>query len=298
MIPHAAEVIRMRWTVGVVVRVAGLLSVFATVFPLGSWFSEGLRDGDIFDIFYYMPQIFTTIVLGVFGIAVFLCAGLVSKLLVPLRRRTLCPKCGHDVTEPVEPRCTECGLVLSPEFMSGEAPDWHNDLRFAWREAVVIAVLRAISLPVALLGVLHAASTAYYMSYWGSESIPMIFWGFVALGVVSYFAGIILLLLHRSLPVAVTCLIASVVLGVAVAAMFIDINIGYIFVAMFSAGTWLFVATILFAWPERLTRLGSWYQHRMNAAPTHTPTTAPPPESPALRSTSPHQQPDGDQVGP
>ncbi len=166
MVPSPAEVARRRWTLLIVLRCVSFLGLSATVLPLASWISEGLRDGDLFSIIYYWPRIVGGLLPFLFFAFVLMFGRLFVHLVVPLRKWSECPACRYRLEGLVEARCPECGLALSPEFM-GQPPARDSGLRrtarvIRTRENVAV-VLRCCGVPAAFLGVLFGAQGVSYL---------------------------------------------------------------------------------------------------------------------------------------
>jgi len=117
MIPDAAEVTRRRVSAALAIRVLTVPFLYISLFPIAAWIGEGVDDGDLFEIGYYLGQI----VVGVVGICICLTvmalAGVFSRLLIKPTRYNKCPGCHYRLEGLIEPRCSECGLELSREFM-------------------------------------------------------------------------------------------------------------------------------------------------------------------------------------
>lgn len=122
MIPNASDYARRRHTILVVVRLLALLPLAVALVPLTSWFAEGISDGDFTDVGYYMDRIVIAAVMIVAAVVLFLVAGPVTRLVAGRPRKLACPYCDYAIEGLTEPRCPECGLALTREFM-GLPPD-------------------------------------------------------------------------------------------------------------------------------------------------------------------------------
>lgn len=119
MIPDPAEIVRRRWTLTTAFRVGGLGLTLLAARPAFSWLVEGMQDGDLWDLGYYADRVASVAACVVGGLAVFFLSRPLSRWTVPVRHHTECPSCRHRIEGLVEPRCTECGLLLTPEFTTG-----------------------------------------------------------------------------------------------------------------------------------------------------------------------------------
>lgn len=170
MIPNAGEIVRRRWTVQIVLRLCAIVLLFSATYPLISWMSEGLADGDLWNLTYYASRVVLAILLGLFGALLFVMSGLLTRWLVPIRRDIRCPACRHRIEGMTEPMCTECGLLLTREFL--EPLSNHSPVRerravrvLRYRETVR-AVFRVGGVFSALFGLLWGAGTLVSVVYW------------------------------------------------------------------------------------------------------------------------------------
>lgn len=120
MVPNAADIVRRRWTVTTVLRLTALFLAFGASRPIISWLGEGLSDGDLGDLGYYADRIGLAVVSIFVAGVLFFASGFFARLVVPVRRFMACPKCKHRIEGLTEPRCTECGLALTREFIEHE----------------------------------------------------------------------------------------------------------------------------------------------------------------------------------
>jgi hypothetical protein len=167
MIPNAAEVARRRWTVTTCLRMAAFGPLILSTLPLGSWLTEGVSDGDLFDLTWYAGRIALGIVLVLMAAGFFLLAGRLARLLVPIRRHVECPACRHRIDGVTEPRCTECGLRLTPEFLTGQAPLPEPRMarmrRVVARRETVAAVFRVCGVLAAPIALLYLVALPWYL---------------------------------------------------------------------------------------------------------------------------------------
>jgi len=107
----AKEVIQRRSTLLGVFRMLSLLALPIGIVAFYSWLTEGLRDGDFFDISYYHGRILLTFSgFAVPAIAWFL-GPILAKWFVPVPSESECPRCGYKTAQS-DARCSECGLIL------------------------------------------------------------------------------------------------------------------------------------------------------------------------------------------
>ncbi|GJM18935.1 MAG: hypothetical protein DHS20C14_11480 [Phycisphaeraceae bacterium] len=117
MIPDAAEVVRRRWTAMTILRLLSIVALLSSLLPAGSWISEGLRDDDLFDVSYYWPRMLGAVGGLVLGAIMLLLAAPLARWAVPFKRELRCPRCDYRLEGLVDPLCSECGLVLTREFL-------------------------------------------------------------------------------------------------------------------------------------------------------------------------------------
>ncbi|MCH8271165.1 MAG: hypothetical protein IH985_08165 [Planctomycetes bacterium] len=116
MIPSAAEIIRKRESAAFILAIFGIVCYLIGLIPLVLWLGEGLRDADLFDLSYYLEQIlFAFVFLINAAIFTFLRRPLAAWLIRP--RPLECPACSYRLERLTIPRCPECGLVLTDEFL-------------------------------------------------------------------------------------------------------------------------------------------------------------------------------------
>ncbi len=112
---------KRRSTVVSILRGTSLFFALWIPVPLVSWLSEGIRDGDFFNLFYYAGSITRITILVLMSGACVLFARPLSKWIVPIAEPR-CPRCDHTLRHLVSPRCSECGLRLPDELVQDEPP--------------------------------------------------------------------------------------------------------------------------------------------------------------------------------
>lgn len=134
-----SDLVRHRLLALLVLRLIGFAFLAASVLPIVSWVSEGLRDGDLLDMYYYGGRFVTAFVLGATGIAGMLAAGPLSRRFVVMPRDHSCPECRFSLTGLIEPQCPECGLRLDagvPRVPSRHTASQHR----AWLLGTVVGL--------------------------------------------------------------------------------------------------------------------------------------------------------------
>ncbi len=116
MIPTAAEIIRKRESAAFVIAILGIGSYFIGLIPLMIWLIEGIRDGDLLNLSYYLGQIVFAFVFFTNAAVFTIWRRRIAAWLI--RPRPLeCPACSYLLERLTTPRCPECGLVLTDEFL-------------------------------------------------------------------------------------------------------------------------------------------------------------------------------------
>lgn len=106
---QARDIFLMRLITIALLRVSSLVYAPIGLWAATSWFLEGLRDGDIFDLSYYFPRAllsFTSLGLLVFAWPL---GALATRLIVPAPDWTRCPRCSYAWNTKAA-CCSECGL--------------------------------------------------------------------------------------------------------------------------------------------------------------------------------------------
>lgn len=185
LIPNAAEVVRRRWTVATCLRVGALGLAMLGFYPLLSWLTEGLRDGDLWDVSWYWGRMLLSVLLPGMGAACFFLAGWVSRLLVPIRRHAECPVCRHRIEGVTEARCTECGLTLTEEFLTGQSPGGTGEPDYARlvmiRRGTVTTVFRVVGVLGAPIAGLWAVGLVMIIGMWVWDKDVQADWEFFQL---------------------------------------------------------------------------------------------------------------------
>lgn len=152
----AVEIVRRRWTLVAVVRIGSMLIAGIAIFPIVAWFAEGIMDGDLLDLYYYLPQIIFAMMFIALGTIGFFLAGPIVRIATPVRSQIRCPKCQYELLAPREPLCPECGLEVTSLWEPVAPSAALSDA--AWRARVttnVSSVLRLIGFVVGFYTVLH-----------------------------------------------------------------------------------------------------------------------------------------------
>lgn len=111
MLPTVEQIVCYRYIAVAVLRVVGAFLLLMSVVPIGSWLAEGLVDGDLFWLGYYLARILTGCAFGFLGFLFLLLAGPIVKLLLPFPAPR-CPRCSYSLRNYSRTYCPECGLVL------------------------------------------------------------------------------------------------------------------------------------------------------------------------------------------
>lgn len=188
MIPNAADIVRWRAIVAVVLRVAAVFCFPFGFIPIGLWLIEGVADGDLLDLYYYAVNIVSGFILIVFPVGLFLTAGLIARLVVPLRIAPACPGCGYSAVALTGSNCPECGLALGPGFVQSTPSGAEESVQVTRLRVQFVVICRAgtaiVNLLFGSLGsyLLHAQD--YWMYYGGFDVLitMMTFMGLMFLG--------------------------------------------------------------------------------------------------------------------
>ena len=116
MVPNASDLARRRLTALAVVRAMALIAWGITSIPvigiLAIIAASGGRDME--------PMIAMCIIAiagGGIGAAFWFAAPALARWMLPTPRAHACPRCSYDLRSITEPRCPECGTVLTEEFI-------------------------------------------------------------------------------------------------------------------------------------------------------------------------------------
>lgn len=170
-----SDCIRMRLLALLVIRLVGFGFLAATLVPIISWITEGIRDSDLLDMYYYGARIITAFVLGAIGVVLVVAAGPISRRMFVIPREPRCPDCRFSLQGLTEPKCPECGLCFFP----GEkrSPSRHTASQHrAWLIATV-AVLRII----AVLLIVSAFGNLLQWLWWLADDWGVLFYPFLGL---------------------------------------------------------------------------------------------------------------------
>lgn len=146
----AIEIVRRRWMLVAIVRLASVCIGCLALIPIISWLSEGISDDDLLDMHYYLPRIIRGAVLVAIGAIGFLLAEPLVRLATPVRSDIRCPKCRYELLSPSESQCPECGLDVSSLW--GRMPLVALS-EVAWRArmtSIITAVLRVVGVVMCL----------------------------------------------------------------------------------------------------------------------------------------------------
>ncbi|MFG0247038.1 MAG: hypothetical protein ACF8MF_13395 [Phycisphaerales bacterium JB052] len=164
LIPNASEIARRKWTVRIGVRAIALLFATLSLWPIVSWLTEGYMDNDTWNMGYYADRVAIAVFLLIIASVAWFTQKPISRMLVPIPKGTRCPKCNHRIEGMTEPICTECGLELTPEFITptgiGDAPDSRSTdprtipFRFANRRSIAANCFRFVGILVLLWAIL------------------------------------------------------------------------------------------------------------------------------------------------
>ncbi|MFT5423422.1 MAG: hypothetical protein ACI89L_001199 [Phycisphaerales bacterium] len=178
MVPNASEIIRRRLTVRTCIRVFAAAFACFGLLPIISWVQEGLRDGDLWDMSYYLDRIVFSVFFPFVSVMALLFQRLLVRFFVPIRRHVMCPACGYRIEGLVEPRCSECGLVLTAEFLDPTAlPELvrHGDSLVAARRETVAVVFRTVGVFAAMFIGIIWLLMAVVVGLWVSGSEESVF---------------------------------------------------------------------------------------------------------------------------
>jgi hypothetical protein len=123
MIPTIREVMVHRYWMAGLSRFIGVCFMLLSLWPLGSWVTEGIADWDMLWISYYWPRIVIGTGLLIIGFVFIVFNKGVARAFLPIPLYQSCPKCGFSVRGLREARCPECGLVLPEDAITPQAPE-------------------------------------------------------------------------------------------------------------------------------------------------------------------------------
>lgn len=118
MIPSAREIMVQRYLFAGYIRLASLLFFALALWPIFSWLLEGIRDFDLFDLYWYWPRLLVAFVLATVGVVLLMFRNPLARWCLPISTQPVrCPQCGFRLHGLREPRCPECGLELPDEIV-------------------------------------------------------------------------------------------------------------------------------------------------------------------------------------
>ncbi|QKK07096.1 MAG: hypothetical protein HND58_02260 [Planctomycetota bacterium] len=206
----SAEVFRHRVVVVIVLRIGGMLCLALSLAPVLSWLFEGIRDGDLFMFSYYLYRLTTAVVLLALGCAGLLLSPRVAAWLVPADAKPLCPGCGFDLAGLSDPRCPECGLVITSS--RGVRPvlvqyqSWVRGTTLVLRLVAVVWVVWRLGVALDMLLWTTASGLSYALLYplmgWSEFMRTLLLTGLV------FVPG--LLLWRLSVPLARRCVVTGI----------------------------------------------------------------------------------------
>jgi hypothetical protein len=158
MIPSPSEILRRRVTAATVLRIAAVGVGMLTLFPLGIWLAEGIADGDLLHLRYYTPNFVGAGVIATSSAALWALAPLAARLAIPVPRVHTCPGCRYRLQGLHAPQCPECGLPLTPEFMTTPADPAHRH-----RRADLVFLRQIAALAIRLASLLAALPVSIYL---------------------------------------------------------------------------------------------------------------------------------------
>lgn len=173
MIPSPAEVVRLRATAGAAVRFVGVLCLTWASLGLASQIEWAIRAANSYggyDVSWTSLAISALFTLMMLTLVAF--PRRWAAWMVPFSDATRCPFCRYPMRGLTEPRCPECGLQLSEEFVTG-VPAPGSALAFRVRvRAAMLPVVRLVGLLLLLIFAIDAITEALGILFTGPSAVP------------------------------------------------------------------------------------------------------------------------------
>ncbi len=153
MVPNASDIARRRATALIVFRLLSSVVILIGGFILAIWIGVQLTDPSENEI----APLGVGIAVLALGAGAWFASGFAARLIIKAPTASTCPVCGYLLESLLEPRCTECGTVLTDEFMPGHvAPGSPRSGLgvLAGAQLAMSAALRLCAIPQALLAAL------------------------------------------------------------------------------------------------------------------------------------------------
>ncbi|GJM18936.1 MAG: hypothetical protein DHS20C14_11490 [Phycisphaeraceae bacterium] len=163
MVPNASDLAHRRLTLVAVVRVLAVVVWIIATSPIIVFFSIASIEPSSVE-----GEVIAVIALlsggaAVVGVIIWFLASPLSRWMLPRPEAHACPRCGYDLRSIVEPRCPECGTVLTQEFMPNHVAVGTTrspEGRVLTAQLVVVVIARLGGLALALWMGLWFLSTA------------------------------------------------------------------------------------------------------------------------------------------
>ncbi|USN99846.1 MAG: hypothetical protein H6810_04065 [Phycisphaeraceae bacterium] len=156
MIPNAAEIARRRVTATLVFRcfsfIPWLISLVPITFLANTLFNSAQwdyrNDGDMI-----MFGIIIAVLLGA-GLLIWALAPWAARRAIPVPRVNTCPGCRYKLQGLNAPQCPECGLMLTPEYLSPDLGPERREPDTVLLRQISMMIIRSVgelvSIPLAI----------------------------------------------------------------------------------------------------------------------------------------------------
>lgn len=177
MVPNASDLARRRLTVVGVVRVLSILvwtlATVPIIVAIAFAITEDVPAEAIAVAFVFGAGG------GVVGLILWATAPGLSSLVLPTPRAHACPRCRYDLRSITEPRCPECGTLLTEEFLPGHVapgPSASPPARALGAQITTLLLGRLLAIIAALgflAGALGSLVDMLFPPTWAEEDIVL-----------------------------------------------------------------------------------------------------------------------------
>ncbi len=166
MIPNAAEITRRRVTATTVVRLIAFLPILFLIVPIiqaaNIWFNPA--DWNFGDDTALIGPLISGVVLILVAAGVWAIAPWSARKAIRVPRVNTCPGCHYKIEGLNAPQCPECGLALTPEYLSGDLGEDRREVDTTLLRQVCVLVLRGVSIVFIIpLAMWLFANTMYFL---------------------------------------------------------------------------------------------------------------------------------------
>lgn len=169
------DLVKLRVVFVALVRLAGLMLAFMSLFPFAWWLAEGLADGDLWWLGYYWPRITAGSVMLFGGMATVFFGGLIGRFLLRTRGGPVaCPMCRFELTSLDQGRCTECGYEVTPALPRLAMPPMERVCVARMIAAACVRGFAVVLLVIAAIRLIQFLAEAMFpdvfVAYWDDGS--------------------------------------------------------------------------------------------------------------------------------